>query len=514
MIVNVTLDRGNLNAVDFLIFLIVVFLISSIAVSATSGVFDTVINTTGNISAGSYLIGANMEVADYGLVENDIPQLTSSWSGDMDADRLTGLDYLNYKTLVYWANITSKFITAVDDIYIYMSGTTATLNETKLNATIKDVKVDNATYSDSAGSANNWDSIDTPADFGSITASGTVAGANLSGSLPWTDLYNYVGGESAGYCVYSIGDSIGYANTINKSSWLGNYQESDFLHADGDTATASSTFDWGVSNMYNIANMNMTESMTITKSGVSQLMIKMDADNGASFLSFPAGGYLWMQANSYYDSGWKFFDNDTPSWGLVLDPIGDTLYVHRGPPAAGNPSHSKIFEMASGGNVSTFGGFATESAVNFYDGVQSYETIDIDTDTVNSRPLHIQKTSDDVYASMFEDNSIAIDTNYAGFAYGANTHRLTGYFYRNLNSTYTGRGVVEIKNDHASDDQATLKVYQDGSGAAIEWIGGTIVAEGNTGQTGTATVRDSGGAADCNLVFTDGIMTSTTCSWA
>ena len=33
-------------------------------------------------------------------------------------------------------------------------------------------------------------------------------------------------------------------------------------------------------------------------------------------------------------------------------------------------------------------------------------------------------------------------------------------------------------------------------------------------QTGTATVRDSGGASDCNLVFTDGLLTSTTCTWA
>ena len=41
-----------------------------------------------------------------------------------------------------WTTIQDKFITAVDDLYIYMSGTTATLNETKLNATIELLDID------------------------------------------------------------------------------------------------------------------------------------------------------------------------------------------------------------------------------------------------------------------------------------------------------------------------------------------------------------------------------------
>lgn len=43
---------------------------------------------------------------------------------------------LNNLLTLDWENITNKFVTAVDDIYLYMSGTTATFNETKLNATI------------------------------------------------------------------------------------------------------------------------------------------------------------------------------------------------------------------------------------------------------------------------------------------------------------------------------------------------------------------------------------------
>ena len=40
---------------------------------------------------------------------------------------------------INWSNIQNKFVTAVDDIYIYMSGTTITLNETKLNNSIQDI---------------------------------------------------------------------------------------------------------------------------------------------------------------------------------------------------------------------------------------------------------------------------------------------------------------------------------------------------------------------------------------
>ena len=43
---------------------------------------------------------------------------------------------------IEWSNIVNKFITAVDNYYIYMSGTTVTFNETKLNATINALEND------------------------------------------------------------------------------------------------------------------------------------------------------------------------------------------------------------------------------------------------------------------------------------------------------------------------------------------------------------------------------------
>lgn len=122
---------------------------------------------------------------------------------------------LNDRLTLNWANITSKFITAVDNIYIYMSGTTATFNETKLNETI--IAIDTATndtmksyvdgqdvvfndsmksYVDStfitqanesnlnvnsSNSSDYWDDIDTPDDFTNIIASGNITAEYLFG---------------------------------------------------------------------------------------------------------------------------------------------------------------------------------------------------------------------------------------------------------------------------------------------------------------------------------------------
>ena len=58
-----------------------------------------------------------------------------SFSGDVSG-LYNALIVADYSHLLDWANISNKFITAVSNIYLYMSGTTITLNETKLNATI------------------------------------------------------------------------------------------------------------------------------------------------------------------------------------------------------------------------------------------------------------------------------------------------------------------------------------------------------------------------------------------
>ena len=102
-----------------------------------------------NATGINFLNVTTIEAVDYGLVEDDIPTLSSTWDNTMDADRLTGLDYLDNQTLVDWANLTNKFITAVDNSYIHMVGTTATFNITLAGTNL------------SVNSSDNWDNLDT-----------------------------------------------------------------------------------------------------------------------------------------------------------------------------------------------------------------------------------------------------------------------------------------------------------------------------------------------------------------
>ena len=107
-----------------------------------------------------------------GLSDDDHPQylltdgnreLTGNWAtGDYNITTTNG--YYNGNTL--WDNIQNKFITAVDNNYIYMSGTTATLNETKLNDTITDLDTNanticsgTTTYLDGEGNCDDISNI-------------------------------------------------------------------------------------------------------------------------------------------------------------------------------------------------------------------------------------------------------------------------------------------------------------------------------------------------------------------
>lgn len=59
--------------------------------------------------AGTVTINT-LSVTDYGLVEDDIPTLSSTWDNTMDADRLTGEDYLNDRITIQGENISGGTI--------------------------------------------------------------------------------------------------------------------------------------------------------------------------------------------------------------------------------------------------------------------------------------------------------------------------------------------------------------------------------------------------------------------
>ena len=138
-----------------------------------------------------------------GLLDDDHPQyllkdgnreLTGNWAtGDYNITTTNG--YYTGKTL--WNNIQNKFITAVDNSYIYMDGTTATLNETKLNNTITDLDTDTnanticsgtTTYLDGEGNCDDISNVYQPLDA-TLTdiADGTINENLVNTANPWED---------------------------------------------------------------------------------------------------------------------------------------------------------------------------------------------------------------------------------------------------------------------------------------------------------------------------------------
>jgi len=88
-----------------------------------------------------------------------------------------------FKGYLNWSDVQNKFITAVDNIYIYMSGTTAMFNETKLNSSI-----DARSGLLNVNSSDYWDSLNTPSDINAadITDDNTyalVAGETFTGNV-------------------------------------------------------------------------------------------------------------------------------------------------------------------------------------------------------------------------------------------------------------------------------------------------------------------------------------------
>ena len=111
-----------------------------------------------------------------------------------------------FKGFVDWSYLTNKFITAVDGIYIYMVGTTATLNETKLNETIDIIVIAsnismetyvNATFQKeiTPNTCSGSDFINEILDNGSLSC-GTPAGSGTITAVLTNSSDNWLGGNT------------------------------------------------------------------------------------------------------------------------------------------------------------------------------------------------------------------------------------------------------------------------------------------------------------------------------
>ena len=114
-------------------------------------------------------------------------------------------------------------------------------------------------------------------------------------------------------------------------------------------------------------------------------------------------------------------------------------------------------------------------------------------------------------AGVFTHTSEGADTNYVYLCLGGDSRRDTMKVYRNIASTATGKPVIDLTQDHASDDQVALAIQQNGTGNSISAdqngnVGTAVATDGaihveNTGNTGIGLgVYSNIGAAAAELV--------------
>jgi len=136
-----------------------------------------------------------------------------------------------------------------------------------------------------------------------------------------------------------------------------------------------------------------------------------------------------------------------------------TLQAGRG---TGTGSGGDIFfqTAAAGGTSNSTANAATNKMVILNTGL-----VGIGTDAP-SHKLHITSPPDasNDYAIYADEGN----DNYVGLVNRHSSNRRTALFYRNIHADYTAQPMVEMHNDHASDDQDVLKITQDGLGNAIQ----------------------------------------------
>jgi len=124
--------------------------LSSVLIDTTNLEVD---NLESNLDGTGYNLTIHtLSVTDYGLVEDDIPILSSSWDNSMDADRLTGLDYLNNGITLQGENITDGTIAEArlpSSLYtISLNGSkvdTGTVEESYLPSNIYTIELNGST---------------------------------------------------------------------------------------------------------------------------------------------------------------------------------------------------------------------------------------------------------------------------------------------------------------------------------------------------------------------------------
>jgi len=280
---------------------------------------------------------------------------------------------------------------------------------------------------------------------------------------------------------FSIGYSAGGANNCDNS--LGNLTVTDIL-------TIQYTAD--NENHFILENSSGSDKVTIATSGSGRPTINMydtDDANDISFspgTSFFNGGNLGVGTNSpatalEVEDGTITIDQDTDGVGLYIDSEATTatnygldMYMLNGATGMhirqdGDYPTAHLHKNSAGaGDVLTIENEGTGDGLNINqdgDGIG----LNIDAEAATSKAILWNQNASEQYGHMGDIDSTS----------GSNE------FGRNAPSTRTGGPVLQVKQDHASDDQDALKIQEDGSGDGIE-----VDSNGN-GYAFYATAPDS-----------------------
>ena len=456
------------------------------------------LNSPSDINAGDITDdGTYIPYADEGdlnVNNSDTSDTATTWDGETSqadlnvnsSDFWDGLDIptdLNNKLTLDWANITNRFITAVDDIYIYMSGTTATLNETKLNETI--ISIDTATntsmkaYVDSQDVIYN-DSMKAYADAQDVSYNSTMTSYVDSQDVIYNDsMKNYT--DATFITQANEGNlNVNYSNSTSYINWSGILNK--FITA--------------VDNVYiNMVGTNATFNETLA--GTSLAVNSSDywddintPDDFTTVTASGAGAFASVTTGGGFVAGGSTLEEDGDIW------MNGSLYL------TGNISSVTIQEIAVNGSfypivTDSFdlGSSALKWLKGWFVDLDVSNNVSIGGNLSVDGNVGIGTTSPDFKLQV--DGDIASETTGTDSIGSSLIRWLKGWFVNldvsnnvsiggNLSVDGDGNFTGDVNVDGFVDTKSNYQVSEEGL-----VLGMNFNSENNVGSAGTETVLDS-----------------------